>query len=38
MKIKIFTILMSLAFISGAFSQTILNNYKYVIVPKNMIF
>lgn len=38
MKIKIFTILMSLAFISGAFSQTILNNYKYVIVPKKYDF
>lgn len=29
---------MSLAFISGAFSQTNLNNYKYVIVPKKYDF
>jgi len=38
MKLKIFTILMSLAIISGAFSQTNLNNYKYVIVPKKYDF
>ena len=38
MKIKIFTILMSLAFISSAFSQTNLNNYKYIIVPKKYDF
>ena len=29
---------MSLVFISGAFSQTNLNNYKYVIVPKKYDF
>ncbi|MFH6768069.1 hypothetical protein V8G56_04910 [Gaetbulibacter aquiaggeris] len=38
MKIKIFTILMALAIISSAFSQTNLNNYKYVIVPKKYDF
>jgi len=38
MKIKIFTILLSLAFISSAFSQTNLNNYKYIIVPKKYDF
>ncbi len=38
MKIKVFTILMSLAFIVGAFSQSNLNNYKYIIVPKKYDF
>lgn len=38
MKIKIFTVLMALAFISSAFSQTNLNNYKYVIVPNKYEF
>ena len=38
MKIKIFTILLSLVFISSAFSQSNLNNYKYIIVPKKYDF
>ena len=38
MKIKIFTIFTALVFISSAFSQTNLNNYKYIIVPKKYDF
>ncbi len=38
MKNKIFTIIISLIFIFEAFSQSNLNNYKYVIVPKKYDF
>jgi len=38
MKIKFFTIMMSLVFMASAFSQSNLNDYKYVIVPKGYDF